>query len=787
MRPCSLLLIFLLGPARLLVAQSVPEVRAVRIAGAPPAIDGRLNESIWAEAPAATAFTQRQPSEGSGASERTEVRFAYDGDALYVGARMEARAGVRAPVSRRDVGSEADRLLVSLDTYHDRRTAYTFGVTASGVRIDHYHGADNESADTGFDPVWDAAAQADADGWTAEMRIPFSQLRFTNAPVQAWGLNVLRISVASNEEALWVPIPRSVQAWASRFGVLTGIEGVRPSRRVELRPYVAAEGQLDSTPAPPGDPFFHAREGSVRAGGDLKVGLGPSLTLDATINPDFGQVEQDPAIVNLSAFEIFFPERRPFFTEGLDLLSGGGAGYFYSRRIGAAPRGSAPGDFSERPDYTTILGAAKLTGRLDANTSVGALTALTARERARTFDADTGTFSTVEVEPMTAFGVARVQRQFGRNESTAGLVVTGLGRDLRTDALAALLPRRAFSGGADLNLRLRGGEYVVGAYAGASHVAGDSLAILRLQRSSARYYQRPDANYVDVDPSRTSLSGLAAGVSANRVSGRHWLWGTSVDLRTPGFELNDAGRLGSADEVFGVAFLRYRETKPGPVLRAYSIQLSSENQWNLGGVQNFAALRTDASLTWRNFWRTNHTAWVDLPAQSDDLSRGGPLVGTGAGWVVINQVINAASSRRRWSARLYYGQNEYQDPTYRLSGSVSVRPSTRWQLSVEPNYVRFGIGRQFIGTRAGGSAATFGQRYVFARVDLRELRLGLRASMALTPDLTLEAYAEPYAAAARHYDHGELRAARSREMRRYGTDGTIITKQANGSYTVTDG
>jgi hypothetical protein len=776
------------GPAVLLRAQALPEVHAVRLR-APIVVDGRLDEAAWAAAAPATAFTQRVPREGEPATEPTEVRFLYDGDALYVGARMTVRdwATLRAPVSRRDVAGEADRLLVSLDTYHDRRTAYTFGVTAAGVRLDRYHGSDTEDADDGFDPVWDAAARVDSAGWTAELRIPFSQLRFTGAAVQTWGVNVVRVSVATNEESLWVPVPRSVQAWASRFGVLTGIAGIRPSRRVELRPYVAAVGRLDSRAPNPADPFFRAREGTVRAGGDVKVGLGPSLTLDATINPDFGQVEQDPAIVNLSAFEVFFPEQRPFFSEGLGLLSGGGAGYFYSRRIGAAPRGSVPGDFADRPDFTTILGAAKLTGRLGPKTAVGALAAVTAREHARTFEAATGAFSTAEVEPLTAYGVARVQRQFGRSESTVGAILTGVQRDLRTDALAALLPTRAMTGGADLNLRLRGGAYVVGAYVGGSTVAGDSLAILRLQRSSARYYQRPDAGYVAVDPSRRRLSGLAAGVSAGRVSGAHWLWSVSSDLRTPGFELNDAGRLGSADELYSAASLRYRETKPGPLFRAYSVRGTYEEQRNLGGIRNFSALRTDLSFTYRNFWTSTHTAWVDLPALSDDLTRGGPLVGVGAGWVTINQVSNAASARTRWSARLYYGQNEHGDPTYRTSGSVTVRPSQRWQLSVVPNYVRFGIARQFIGTRAGGPAATYGTRYVMARLDLRELRLGLRASVALTPDLSLEAFAEPYAASARHDAHGELPAARSRDLRRYGTDGTTITRRADGAYAVQDG
>lgn len=792
MRSLSALLLVLLTPAAAYAQDPAPTpgaAHAVRVADRAPVLDGRLDDPVWATAPPATDFTQRQPEEGLPATDRTEVRFVYDGEALYVGARMFARdpGAIRAPVSRRDAGDEADRLLVSLDTYRDRRTAYTFGVTASGVRLDRYHASDVEEGDATFDPVWAAATRVDSLGWTAELRIPFSQLRFNAAGDQAWGLNLSRYTPAANEEAFWVLVPRDVAAWASRFGTLEGIDGVRPARRIELRPYVAADATLDGREAP-GDPFYRAQEGAVRVGGDLKVGVGPSLTLDATINPDFGQVELDPAQVNLSAFEIVLPERRPFFTEGLDLLSGGGTTYFYSRRIGAAPHGQAPGDFSDRPDFTPILGAAKLTGRLAPGTSVGALAAVTGRGRARSFDAETGAFETVDVEPPTAFGVARVQRQFGPDESTAGLILTGVQRSFAADSpLAALLPSRALAGGGDVEWRLGGGAYTLGAYAGGSYVTGDSLALVRLQRSSVRYYQRPDAPYVRVDSSRHALSGYAAGVSAARVSGAHWLWSTSLDLRSPGFEINDAGRIGSGDEVYAAGALRYRETRPGPLFRAYSVRATTDHLWNYGGVWNYASVGADASLTWRNYWVSTLTAFVELPALSDDLARGGPLVGTGPVWAFTSRLASASTARTRWNARVYYGQNEYADPTYRFSGGVAVRLSPRWQLSVDPNYVRFGIARQFVGARSGGPEATYGQRYVFARLDFRELRLPFRASVSLTPNLSLEAFAEPYIAAGRHADFGELAAAGSREIRRYGEDGSAITLQSDGSYVVTDG
>jgi hypothetical protein len=767
-----------------------PEARAARIQGTGPTIDGRLDDAAWSVAPVITGFVQRVPDEGAPASERTEVRVLYDAGAVYIGARMHASdpASIQAPVGRRDQAGQSDQLLVSLDSYQDRRTAYTFGVTAAGVRLDLFHGGDSEGRqDWSFDPVWEARTRVDSAGWTAELRIPFSQLRFNRGASQRWGLNLKRIIPARNEESYWVMVPRNVEAWASRFGDLGGLEGIRPARRIELMPYAATAATVTSNPEP-GNPFSDGSDQAVRVGADLKAGLGPSLTLQATVNPDFGQVELDPAQVNLSAYETFFPERRPFFVESAELLDGGGAGYFYSRRIGASPRGPAEGTFVERPDHSTILSAAKLTGRLPSGLSVGALAAVTAREHARIYDEETGAESSVEVEPLTAYGVGRLEQQFGAAGSTAGVIFTGVRRDLEgDDGLSGLLNRQAVTGAADWNLRFRGGEYVLRGSLGFSHVAGDSAAILRQQRSSVRYFQRPDAGYVRVDSSRTSLSGYAGGLGLSRNSGRHWLWETSVDVRSPGFELNDAGRLGSGDEVFGYASLRYRENRPGPLLRSYWIQGSTENTWNFGGVRNFTALRTDAAATLRNFWTANFSAWVDLRSQSDDLTRGGPLMQTPLGWATITQIGNAASAPTRWRARLYYGGTEDGGPTYRISGGLSVRPGPRWQLGIEPNYVYFGIPRQYVASRAEGPASTFGRRYVFAHVGLTEFRLPVRLNYAVRPDLTLETYVEPYASSGRYSRWGELAAARSGDLRRYGTDGTTIEQQPDDSYRVTDG
>lgn len=766
------------------------EATAVRTSR-PPAIDGRLDDPAWQQARFFADFIQKQPTEGAEPTERTEVAFLYDEDALYVGARMHSNdpASIQSFVSRRDNTSQSQHLWISLDTYLDGRTAYSFGLAASGVRMDFYHPRDNETdVDASFDPVWEGDARIDSLGWTAEMRIPFSQLRFTDQPAQVWGLNVDRWIPERNEDVFWIPVPTSEQAWSSRMGRLVGIEGIRPSRRIELMPYATSALTLRDN-HDPANPFESARSVIGRAGADLKMGLGPNLTLDATINPDFGQVEADPAVINLSAFEIFFDERRPFFTEGSRLLSSGQIGnFFYSRRIGAAPTGPATGDFVDRPSTSTILGAAKITGRTAGGLSVGGVGAVTAREYAGTFTQTGGAFGQTEVAAPAGFAVARLQQEFGSNASTAGAVFTGVRRDLAPgSALEARLHRTAVTGAADWNLRFQGGTYQVVGHVGGTYVEGDSLAILRTQRAPARYFQRPEVTHVSLDPSRTSLAGLQGSLGISKLNGRHWLWNVFGYYGSPGLERNDAGRLGNTDEVNASAEIRYRETQPGPLLQNFSVRLISENSWNTVFDRQFGAMRTDVQLTFRNFWVANLTAWVDYRARNQFLTRGGPSMGTPYAPVVIASLGNSFAAKTRWTGRIYYGWNELDGMTYRLSGGVTVRPGPRWSLSVSPNYLRHLERQQYVTELANGPAATFGRRYVFAAVDQSTWLVPVRLNYAIQPDLTLEFYGEPFAASGRFFDHGELPAPRAMRTRRYGTDGTTIVEQPNSSYLVTDG
>lgn len=766
-------------------------VQASRVGEGSIRIDGRMDEEEWSRASPVRGFVQSQPEEGAPSRGSTEVRFLFSDEALYVGARLRAPGPdvpIRAPLGRRDERGLADHLIVSLDTYRDRRTAWSFGITASGVRIDHHHRSDREEdIDPGFDPVWEARTSIGPDGWVAEMWIPFSQLRFTDQPEQVWGLNVQRWIPALNESSYWVPVPNTVEAWASRFGALEGIRDIPSSRRVELLPYVAAGSALNGD-RDPSDPFDDGRNLEGRAGLDLKMGLGPNLTLDATMFPDFGQVEVDPAVVNLSATETFYEERRPFFTEGIRLVGGNVINHFYSRRIGAPPLRIASGDHVEYPRDATILGAGKLTGRLPGGTSIGVLGALTGEESARTFDVERMEFGRVAVAPRTGWGVARVQQEFGSAGSTASLLVAGVRRGMDPGStLAGLLPRDALTLAGESLWRIAGGRYELALSGGMTRVAGDPSALLRLQRASQRYFQRPDAGHVEVDPELRSMSGYKATAQFRRTSGTHWLWDVFFDLETPTVEFNDIGRLGAADGIQARQNLVYRETRPGRIHRGYRFAVQQFSEWNFEGDRQFTRLLGRADWTWRNFWRTQITSETGLRGTNWALTRGGPLMATPRGWAHGITLRNGASARTQWGASGGWGENELGGWGASASFELSVQPSPRLSLALGPSVQRESDPRQYVATRGGGSPANFGIRSIFATIDRTTLAVEARTKFALHPDLAFDFYAQPFAASGRYSRHGELARPGALELREYGTDGTRIEAGNAGGIVVVDG
>ena len=527
------------------------EVTAIRSSG-PIEVDGRLSEAAWSSAVLISGFTQRDPTEGASPTERTEVRVLYDDDGIYIGARMfdQHPDSIIGRLTRRDAQSNSDRFMVFIDSYHDRRSGFYFGVNAAGTMYDGTLLNDDWDDDT-WDGIWTAHTERDAEGWTAEIRIPYSQLRFQRGARFTWGVNFKREIARRNETDYLAFTPRNESGFVSRFPELTGIEQVKPPRRMELLPYVTSRAEFD--PPEAGDPFNDGSSFSGNAGLDAKLGLGGNLTLDATVNPDFGQVEVDPAVVNLSDVETFFPERRPFVVEGSNISTFGEGGsnnfwgfnwgnpnFFYSRRIGRPPEGEVPdADFTDVPDGTTILGAAKLSGRLAGGWSLGMLSAVTDREEAHLDTA--GHQWRTDVEPYTYYGVLRGQREFRQGQQGLGFISTLTARKFDDQALPDQLNSNALTLGMDGWTFLdHDRTRVVTGWGGASLVAGNQALVTDLQESSQHYFQRPDAGYVEVDSSATSLSGYSGRVALNKQKGE-WQMNAAFGLVSPGMDVNDLG------------------------------------------------------------------------------------------------------------------------------------------------------------------------------------------------------------------------------------------------------
>jgi len=771
-------------------------------------VDGVLDDSVWQRVEFSSDFMMKEPEEGGTPTERTEIAFTYDDHAIYVGARMfsDDPSQIRAVKTRRDSDGNSERLIITFDSYKNLRTGYTVAVTAAGGRLDWYSPEDSEHRrDRTWDPVWTARARIDSLGWTAELEIPFSQLRFTGTDNQVWGVNINRYIPQKNEDLFWVAVPRDESGFQSWFGDLVGISNIQTRRPVEVTPYATSNAVLTSPSLiDSSDPFQSRAEVGAQVGLDVKAGLGPSLTLDATVNPDFGQVEQDAAEVNLTQFETFFPERRPFFLEGRQLLEGEGPGYYYSRRIGQPPRGFAPAnvDFQDRPDQTTILGAAKITGRTESGMSIGGLLAFTPAMNAVTLDVDdpNNQFGSHRIEPPTGYGVFRVEQQFGASAHTVGVVGTATRRHFdQVDPLRGILRTQAYTGGVDWNLRFGGGTYALRGFAGGSYVQGSRASISSTQTSSARYFQRPDADcnaetplpgcYVSFDPNRKSLSGYAASLRFDKTAGS-LVWGGSFTGESPGFELNDVGRLGSTDNISARAYVRYRQNNPGKLFHRWGMGAYTGSGWNFGWTRQFSYLDLESDFTFKNFWGFHASFEVNPRAQADFLTRGGISMGRGAQWNVNGGFWS--DFRKNWQINsfIFYRQDETGGWDLFLEGGFDFRPGGSWQLSLRPSWSTGRDTRQYVGTFDRDNPRTFGERYVFGFIDQTTVSTRFRANYSFTPDFSLEAYAEPFVSTGSYSQYGELSCWKCIDLRLYGTDGTTIEvsdPDAPQELTVTDG
>jgi len=765
--------------------------RAAPATGAAPVIDGRMDEAAWMDIPVITGFTQVLPVDGATPSERTEVRVTYDVDALYVVARMSdgEPAAIARRLGRRDSETSSDVFTVSIDSYHDHRTAFEFSVNAAGVRSDALASNDESHGDSSWDPVWEAAVSTDSLGWIAEMKIPFSQLRFSRETEQTWGINFTRLLFRKNETVRWGWARNTERGYASLFGHLEGLRNIPQPKRLEALPYTVASADFDQS-ADRSSPFNDGSVASTGFGVDLKYGVTSNLTLDATFNPDFGQVEVDPAVVNLTDFETYFEERRPFFVEGANLFqfSGGGGAFapslFYSRRIGRSPsvHASEPGGYADNPSATSILGATKLSGKL-GSWSLGFIDAVTSREQARIQAAD-GARTLRPVEPRANYGVASLRRDFRDGNTGIGVLATAVNRDLG-DPVFDGLRRDAYAGGMNFFHRWGTRQWIVSGNLAGSRVAGRPEAMTAAQRSSARYYQRPDQDYVALDPTATSLSGWSSALSFGKEAGSFRM-GTDFFATSPGFEINDAGFGTESDDIFHGIWLSQRWLDPGKVFRRFNLNATWAQSWNFGGVNTGRSAYFGLSGQLLNYWSFSVGSNLNLRTLSDYTTRGGPLMTRPRQWSVNWNVSSdsrktvSGSAHGSWSGNEEGGWGVHAGPflTLRPSGALSFEAGFCWDVSQSLGF--------YVTQLADPTAtATYGGRYLFSGLRQRSLNGSLRADMALSPSLSIQWYAQPYVVTGDYAGFKELARPRSFEFVRYGVDGssTLAFDAGDNSYT----
>jgi hypothetical protein len=730
-------------------------LRAVRLAGAPPVVDGRLDDPVWQGAPVADGFVQLRPTPGAPSMQLTEVRVLYDDDAVYVGMRLfdDEPGGIAAQLGRRDAsGLFSDWAHVLIDSYHDRRTAFRFSVNPRGVQRDVLH-YDDFSEDVNWDGVWEAATSVDDEGWTATFRIPLSQLRFSpNGGEMVWGINFGREIARAAESSWWAPILPDVPGVVSVAGELHGLRALDPPRRLEVLPYALARG--DSDPALAGSPFRAAsgREASMAVGADVKYGLTSELTLTATINPDFGQVEADPSVVNLTAQETFFSERRPFFVEGGNIFTynigfndDSGEGLFYTRRIGRRPQRdvSGNGSFTDVPGTTAILGAAKVSGRTAGGWSLGLLEAVTAREEGEVLTSADSVARFV-VEPMTSYTVARAARDFRRGRSGVGLIATSTHRRLESDPGLTFLPERAYTGGVDFRHRFADDTWSLNGWLAGSHVRGDTVAIQRLQRSSLRYMHRPDADHLEYDPGATTLSGYGGTLNLWRVAGT-WRGGLGGTVRSPGLEVNDAGFQNEADLRLVYGNVRYHRFDPIGPFRTLSIGLNPSASWSFGSEHSHTQVNLFMNTELMNNW--NGGAWTSrsFDGLSRGALRGGPALARPGGWRG-NLWLNTDSRKPVRVNAWTFVAVEDEDSGWQRNGGATLtwRPSGRLDVRGGPSFNERQSEWQYV---AQPRDAAGEPHYIFASIHQRTLSLTSRLNYTVTPALSLQLYAQPFISA----------------------------------------
>ncbi|MCB0548669.1 MAG: carbohydrate binding family 9 domain-containing protein [Phaeodactylibacter sp.] len=722
--------------------------------GEPPTIDGRLDDVAWSQVEWGGGFIQFQPYNGEAPTQETAFKILHDDKNLYIGYRCydnEPERIVRR-MSRRD-GFEGDWVEINIDSYNDKRTAFSFTISVSGVKGDEFVSDNGNNWDASWNPIWYAKTSIDSLGWIAEVRIPLSQIRYANDPNPVWGIQFTRRDFREESRSTWQFISQNSPNWVSSFGELKGLKGVRPQKQVEIQPYLLAQAKTFEKET--GNPFANGHKESVSAGVDGKLGITSDLTLDFTVNPDFGQVEADPSALTLDGFRIFFPERRPFFIENRNLFdyqvsdtwAGGPFGQdnlFYSRRIGGAPH-STPSlvddEYANVPDNTSILGAAKFSGKTRSGLGIGILEAVTAREMAEIAHGDDRTSEVVE--PLTNFFVGRASQDFREGGTVLGGIMTATLRD-RNDADFTGLHHSAYTGGIDFSHWWKDRTYLLSVKAVGSSVQGSREVIRNTQTAFEHLFQRPDADYLEVDTAATSLEGHGGTIRLGKLNGR-FIFDGGLAWRSPGLEINDVGFLRNADEINHFYWMAYRLNEPFSIFRRLSFNYNHAARWDFGGNALYQRLGGGVNFFLKNFWSFNTGLDHELRDYSNNDLRGGPTLKRSKG--LVHWAGIGSDRRKKLSAFLHlvhawgFERNAPRTVGFRnYALDLTLQPANSFNVSVSPSFAQEQRKLQYIAEEDYAGTP----RYIAGYVDQRTLYATIRMNYNITPNLTIQYYGQPF-------------------------------------------
>ena len=719
-------------------------------------LDGIIKEEAWNGVEWGGDFIQFQPNGGEPPSQQTNFKILYDDKYLYIGYRCHDLApdSIVSRMGRRDE-FPGDWIEINIDSYHDLRTAFSFTLSVSGVRSEEFVSENGNNWDANWNPIWFAKTNKDDKGWSGEVKIPFSQLRYGNAVEKVWGFQITRRLFRKEERSNWQYIPQGAGVWVSAFGELHGLKDIPMHRQVEIAPYVVA--QAEKYTKEDGNPFAQGFDGKLAAGVDGKVAVTNDLILDFTVNPDFGQVEADPSQVRIDGYQNFFEERRPFFIESRNIfnyqLTGSQAGgdydadlLFYSRRIGSSPHGypaTSAGEYVKMPLNTTILGAAKFSGKTKKGFSIGILESVTEREMA-TID-NNGQKREEMVEPLTNYFVTRLQKDIDGGNTVLGGIITAVNRE---QGLSDFLHRNAYSGGLDfLHFWKKRTWYFKGNVIFSS-VNGTKEALLNTQTNFEHLFQRPNSPEVEVDSNRTTLTGTGGTFSLGKSGGKQGKHGevfkfeSGVTFRSPGLELNDIGFLLASNELNHFTWAGIQWQRPFSVFRTARINYNHWFRWDYSGQFLYSAFNYNAHATFKNNWQSGTGMTWNNYEVSNNALRGGPSLRRPAGMGPWGYVGTDFRKKVAFNLNLNYFwgfENTIKGGDYSLS--IRYQPINSLNISLSGSYSTYWRRQDQFVTSINYNNTT---RTIVSEVDQKTLRFVLRVNYNITPDLTLQYYGQPF-------------------------------------------